>query len=118
VRDGADRIKQAGKSLAAWGEDKFWHVLALALGGRTVAEWQEVMTRKEFLDWVEFNKNFPFDDLHRFHRPAAVIAASMGGKDAYQKALDHLAPEPVPEGMSAVDFSVYKAFGMRPKVKE
>ena len=76
------------------------------------------MTPSEFRAWVEFYKHFPFDDLHRLHRPAAVIAASMGGKDAYQKAIDHLAPDPIPEGMSAVDMSVYKAFGMVPKAKE
>jgi hypothetical protein len=93
-------------------------VLALALGGRTVEELKAAMTVAEFKAWAEFYGHYPFDDLHRFHRPAAVIAASMGAKDAYQKALDHLAPEPIPEGMSAVDLSVYKAFGMAPRAKE
>ena len=76
------------------------------------------MTMPEFLSWVEFNKLYPFDDLHRYHRPAAAVGASNGGKDAYRKILDLLAPEPLPPGMSLADWNTYKAFGVSPRVKK
>lgn len=76
----------------------FWHVLALALG-KTVGELQRDMTRKEFESWKQFYALRPFDDLHRFHRPAAVIAHSIGGGDL-GKTLDMLVNErKVIEGM-------------------
>ena len=55
----------------------FLHVLALALG-KTIGELQG-MTHREFESWKRFYNLRPFDDLHRYHRPAAVIAHSMGG---------------------------------------
>lgn len=41
---------------------------------------------------------YPFDDLHRFHRPAALIASrsAKDGKQAYDAYLEALAPKPVP----------------------
>lgn len=71
-----------------------WHVLALALGGRTVAEWQRAMTIEEFKDWMEFYERHPFDDFNRYHRPAALVAQSMtgGGAEALQEKLDWLQP--------------------------
>lgn len=69
----------------------FWHVLALALG-KTVGELQASMTLKEFESWKEFYALRPFDDLHRYHRPAAVVAHSMGGGDL-SRTLDILIDE-------------------------
>jgi hypothetical protein len=74
------------------------------------------MSELEFRKWAAFFKLYPFDDLHRYHRPAAAIGASFGGK--YDKIIDHLAPEPLPEGVSEVDMSVYKAFGLRPPARK
>ena len=37
------------------------------------------MTQREFRAWIQFYIRWPFDDLHRFHRPAALVATSMGG---------------------------------------
>lgn len=39
------------------------------------------MTMPEFLAWWEFHQMWPIDDLHRIHRPAAVIASSSAGID-------------------------------------
>ena len=37
------------------------------------------MTQPEFLAWLEFYRLFPFDDRHRYHRPAALISTALGG---------------------------------------
>ncbi len=54
-----------------------WHVLALALGGRSIAELQSAMSQREFERWKHFYERFPFDDVHRYQRPAALIAKTM-----------------------------------------
>lgn len=77
-----------------------------------MAEWQSVMTQQEFLQWVQFYRHFPFDDLHRYHRPAALVGASMGGN--VKDKLDWLAPEPVPQGYSQAELNSFKAFGIKP----
>lgn len=48
------------------------------------------MTQAEFEGWIEFYRRWPFDDLHRFYRPAALVASSMGGK--VDQCLDWLQP--------------------------
>lgn len=78
----------------------------------TIAELQGRITEREFLSWVAFYRACPFDDRHRYHRPAALIAHSMGGADIAQL-MDWLQPEPLPDGLSAVDMSMLKAFGVR-----
>lgn len=83
-------------------------MLALALG-KTVAEMQSSMTQAEFSRWVEFYKLFPFDDLHRFHRPAALVA-SRHGQDV-QAMLDWLAPDPLTVGMADADLRTMRAMG-------
>lgn len=70
------------------------------------------MSQAEFLEWIKFYRLFPFDDMHRYHRPAALIAQSMAGGDVKQK-LDWLMPEPVPEGMTVADYNTLKAFGIK-----
>jgi len=32
------------------------------------------MSKTEFDEWANFYQSFPFDDKHRYHRPAALIA--------------------------------------------
>lgn len=95
----------------------FWHVLALALG-KTVGELQATMTHKEFESWKEFYALRPFDDLHRFHRPAAVIAHSMGGGKDIGRTIDMLVNErkvieglekELAEGFSEADKASIKA---------
>ena len=84
----------------------------MALGGRTVAEWQEVMTETEFRSWVEFYKLSPFDDLHRFHRPAALIARSFSGGDVGDL-IEWLQPRPQSKQWNQADINSFKAFGMK-----
>ncbi len=68
------------------------------------------MSQAEFLAWAEFYRNFPFDDKHRYHRPAALVATSMGGGDV-QANLDWLQPPP-DDGRSQSDRDLYKAVGI------
>ena len=70
----------------------FWHVLALALG-KTVGELQRTMTHREFESWKRFYALRPFDDKHRYHRPAAVVAHSMGGGGDIGRTIDMLVNE-------------------------
>jgi hypothetical protein len=86
----------------------------LALGGRTVEEWQNVVSNREFRDWIAFYKAFPFDDHHRYHRPASLIV-SQGNQDRLQASLEFLdinsvvSPELNIEGLSEADMSIIRA---------
>jgi hypothetical protein len=82
-----------------------------------VAEWQASMTQAEFNNWVAFYRDQPFDDLHRYHRPAALVSVSMGGGDVKER-LEWLQPEPVPDGLNKADLVTIKAFGFTPNAKE
>jgi hypothetical protein len=73
------------------------------------------MTRPEFLCWTEYFRLYPFDDLHRYHRPAASIASAWGGK--YEERIEFLAPEAIPAGYTKADWVTMKTFGIKPKVK-
>lgn len=72
------------------------------------------MSHVEFEAWREFYVLYPFDDLHRFHRPAALIAASMGDGEV-QKRVDWLQPDRAFEGMTDADVATMRAFGLRRK---
>lgn len=87
-------------------------MLALALGGRSVAEWQASMTQAEFNSWVQFYRYYPFDDYHRHYRPAALISAMLGGRS--DEHLAWLQPDPNMEGYSEAEINTFKAFGMKP----
>lgn len=71
------------------------------------------MTRREFEEWVEFYRLNPFDDLHRYHRPAALIASRVGNAKV-QAMLDFLNPERGGE-LNDTDLAVMKAFGFERK---
>lgn len=99
-------------------------MLALALGGRSVAEWQQAMTKREFEDWKRYYMQAPFDDLHRYHRPAALVAHAAGQVDI-GKAIDMLAndrtrvlPDEDMAGLDGVfseaDLRTFKALGVTP----
>ena len=53
----------------------------MALGGRTIAEWQEVMSAEEFLDWVAFYQLQPFGPW-RADTQAALIASTIANVNA------------------------------------
>lgn len=72
------------------------------------------MSPREFRDWVDFHRDWPFDDLHRYLRPAALMATRFGG-GSLAEMLDILAPEPLPEGMSQADYNTMRAFGIEPR---
>jgi len=74
------------------------------------------MSQREFNQWIEFFKLYPFDDFHRFHRPAALVGASMGANP--EKALEWLQPDPVLSDFSIADINTFKAFGIKPPIKE
>ena len=75
------------------------------------------MSQAEYQRWFEFYKQYPFDDLHRYHRPAALISTSMAGGDIKER-LEWLQPEPVPDGLNQADLVTIKAFGFTPNAKD
>lgn len=78
--------------------------------GRTVAELHATMSADEYQSWMQFFSLYPFDDFHRFHRPAALVSASMsGGAEAFADRLEVLQPDPVLAGMTEADRSILKA---------
>ena len=80
----------------------------------TVAELRGRMEEDEFQDWLDFFALYPFDDLHRIHRPAALVSVSMaGGGDAFADRLEVLQPDPKLAGLSDVDKSLIRAFDKR-----
>jgi hypothetical protein len=75
------------------------------------------MSLREFDAWTAFYRRFPFDDRHRYHRPAALVSVATRTGDvnqAIQSALDYLEPEPLPEGMTLADYNTMRAFGVDP----
>lgn len=74
------------------------------------------MSQKEFNLWIEFFRLYPFDDFHRYYRPAAFIGAAMGADPV--KALDWLQPDAAVDGYSLADINTFKAFGITPPIKE
>lgn len=67
------------------------------------------MTRGEFESWREFYVLYPFDDLHRFHKPAAMVSVSLGGGD-FQARVDLLQPPPeLTTESDPVRFAIKKA---------
>lgn len=71
------------------------------------------MPADERATWIEFYKLYPFDDFHRYQRPAAFIRSGMAG--SYEAGLDFLAPEPTMVGLSAADVSMMRAMGFNRK---
>ena len=59
---------------------------------------------------------YPFDDLHRFHRPAALVAGAFGGGDMKAR-LNWLHPDPAEAGWSDADIRTFAAFGMKPPAR-
>ncbi len=70
------------------------------------------MPETDLAGFRSFFELYPFDDLHRFHRPAAVVATAFGGK--YENTLAFLAPSPHDPALSDADNDVIKALGFKP----
>lgn len=70
------------------------------------------MTQAEYHGWIAYYKHYPFDDLHRFHRPAALVGASFSGD--IDKKLSWLQPEVFSGNYTDSDLNTMKAFGFKP----
>jgi hypothetical protein len=77
-----------------------------------VEELRQSMSQAEFIQWIEFYKLNPFDDYHRFHRPAVLIAASNGAD--MKRSIEWLQPDPAYDGFSDADMNTFKALGITP----
>jgi hypothetical protein len=75
----------------------------------TVAELNARMSPRELMRWRAFYEMFPFDDFHRFHRPAALISRPQDGRVA--QLLDWLQPDPMLAGFSEADVNTIRALG-------
>lgn len=73
------------------------------------------MPQRELQGWREFFVLYPFDDRHRYHIPAAMIAAAWGGK--YEERIEFLSPRPQPAGYSEADARTFAAFGIKPEAR-
>jgi len=72
------------------------------------------MMPSEVESWVAFYNAHPFDDHHRYYRPAALVASAPFGIDLGE-ALAWLARETPPEkGYSEAELSVFRTFGVTP----
>lgn len=71
------------------------------------------MTQPEFMEWVEFYKQNPFDDRHRYYRPAALVAQRAGGGEI-REMIDWLDPDPATSGYSQAALNSFKAHGIKP----
>lgn len=82
-----------------------------------MTELQARMTQAEFEGWKEFYVRFPFDDGHRFHRPAALVYSAAFAPDSRAEAagdaMRWLAPQA--DDMSDADRNTMRALGFDEK---
>jgi len=72
------------------------------------------MPYSEYENWRAFYLMYPFDDVHRYYRPAALLA-SMQATDkrrALNAALDFLQPDPVVSQLNDTDKRTLAAFSL------
>ena len=72
------------------------------------------MSQAEFQRWFAFYQSQPFDDMHRYHRPAALISRSMSGNEIAPM-LEWLQPDysvKKDSEYSAEDLQTFKALGL------
>jgi hypothetical protein len=72
---------------------------------------QATITQAEYHSWLQFYREEPFDDFHRYHRPAALVARSMGGGDI-DEYLQWLQPPVWQEDLSTADIRTMRALGI------
>ena len=69
------------------------------------------MAKTEFDSWARFYADYPFDDRHRYHRPAALIA-KMHTKADMSELLEFLQPSKARKDLASSDLNTLKAFGL------
>ena len=68
--------------------------------------------------WVAFYNAHPFDDAHRYYRPAALVASSAHGAEIGPM-LDWLnRVVPAESGYTEAELNTFKAFGVTPPRKQ
>ncbi|RPD90518.1 hypothetical protein EGK75_01100 [Neisseria weixii] len=88
--------------------------MALAIGGCTVAELKSRMSDPEFRRWQQFYMQQPFDDIHRYYRPAALQAASFSGGNIGEIMDFLINKDERAQAEQSADLSVFAAFGVAP----
>ena len=82
VVDTADERRLGGQPLRRKkidGEAEFWCSLALALGGRSIAEWQVAISEEERALWLSYiAKHGPINPLRRLDGDIAELASFVG----------------------------------------
>lgn len=75
----------------------------------------DALPSDEFEEWGRFYADEPFDDFHRYHRPAALVATtqSQNRSDAIKNALDWLLPDAVLADVPDADQTTLAAFGLK-----
>ena len=73
------------------------------------------MSPTEIKVWRDFYRLYPFDDYHRYHRPAARIAAAWSGD--YQQIIDFLSPPAYGDQYSDADIATMRALGFDPSMR-
>ncbi|AZW31502.1 hypothetical protein CS343_15145 [Bordetella bronchiseptica] len=73
------------------------------------------MSQDEFNRWKAFYLLNPFDDLHRYHRPAALVSSSIGGD--FRERLEVLC-RPIQGEHESADEATLRAFGLGRIYKE
>lgn len=71
------------------------------------------MSRVEFQRWMDFYEHAPFDDLHRYHRPAALVSQSLAGGKIDER-LEWLEDDRS-QDMGDADMNTIRAFGFKRK---
>jgi hypothetical protein len=74
------------------------------------------MTHAEFMRWMDFYALRPFDDMHRYYRPAALVSSSFSGGKQVQERLDWLldnAQAFVRPEHTAADRQLFAAMGIK-----
>ena len=79
-----------------------------ALLGRTVEELLSTVTAEEMEEWHLYYEMHPFDDYHRYHRPAALVSCSLSGGEI-NEALKWL--HPIPESAMTPEMQVAQLVG-------
>ena len=73
------------------------------------------MSAQEFMRWQQFYLQSPFDDMHRYHRPAAWVSAHMSGAkitDSLEFLINNLTKSQADAGgLSEVDLSILNLLG-------